>query len=135
MFKFLVIQTLNNLFDERTEHLVNDRLSFVRFDATLRTAGYLPMSGQILDATLVAAPKQRNTNGKKADLRAGRIPKGWNEQPARLSHKDTHALWTLKFTRAKRQKDGTILSTDLAIPFFGYFLLIRNRRQDCSSEP
>ncbi len=27
------------------------------FDATLRNAGYLPMSGQIMDATLVVAPK------------------------------------------------------------------------------
>jgi hypothetical protein len=30
---------------------------FNRFGATLRNAGYLPMSGQILDATLVAAPQ------------------------------------------------------------------------------
>jgi len=109
MFKILVILTLNNLSDERTEYLINDRLSFMRFldlglldrvpdaqtvwlfrerltqagaierqferfDAILRNAGYLPMSGQILDATLVAAPKQRNTNADKADLRAGRIP-------------------------------------------------------------
>ena len=55
------------------EHLTQadaiERL-FNRFDATLRNAGYLPMSGQILDATLVAAPKQRNTNAEKADLRA-----------------------------------------------------------------
>ncbi|MBN3868665.1 IS5 family transposase [Gluconobacter kondonii] len=130
MFKILVIQTLNNLSNERTEYLINDRLSFMRFlglglsdrvpdaktlwlfrerltqagaierlfdrfDTTLRNAGYLPMSGQILDATLVAAPKQRNTNAEKADLRAGRIPEDW-------------------------QDNGTIPSTDLAIPFFGY---------------
>jgi len=31
------------------------------------------MSGQILDATLVAAPKQRNTNAEKADLIAKRL--------------------------------------------------------------
>ena len=31
MFKILVIQTLNNLSDERTEYLINDRLSFMRF--------------------------------------------------------------------------------------------------------
>ena len=30
MFKILVIQTLNNLSDERTEYLINDRLSFMR---------------------------------------------------------------------------------------------------------
>ena len=155
MFKILVIQTLNNLSDERTEYLINDRLSFMRFlglglsdrvpdaktvwlfrerliqagaidglfnrfDATLRNAGYLPMSGQILDATLVAAPKQRNTNAEKADLRVERIPQDWRDKPAKLSHKDRHARWTLKFTKAKRQDDGTIPSTDLVIPFFGY---------------
>jgi hypothetical protein len=52
---------------------------FKRFDATLRSAAYLLMSGQILDATLVAAPKQRNTNAEKADLRAGRIPQDWQD--------------------------------------------------------
>ncbi|GBR56260.1 hypothetical protein GCM10007872_21270 [Gluconobacter sphaericus NBRC 12467] len=31
---------------------------------------------KILDATLVATPKQRNTNTEKADLRAGRILAG-----------------------------------------------------------
>jgi len=155
MFKILVIQTLNNLSDEWTEYLINDRLSFMRFlglglservpdaktiwlfrerltqagaierlferfDAPLRNAGYLPISGQILDATLVAAPRQRKTNTEKADLRAGRIPEDWQDKPAKLSHKDRHARWTLKFTKAKRQDDGTILATDLAIPFFGY---------------
>ncbi|GBR47402.1 transposase [Acetobacter pomorum DSM 11825] len=30
---------------------------FNRFDAILRNTGYLPMSGQILDAMLVTAPK------------------------------------------------------------------------------
>ncbi|MDE7540170.1 hypothetical protein PY792_07865 [Gluconobacter sphaericus] len=71
-------------------------------------------------ATLVAAPKQRNTNAKKSDLRAGRIPEGWQDKPVKLSHKDRHARWTLKFTKAKRQDDGVIPTTDLAIPFFGY---------------
>ncbi|GLH28137.1 hypothetical protein WSS15_07870 [Acetobacter pasteurianus] len=31
MFKILIIQTLNNLYDEWTEYLINDRLSFMRF--------------------------------------------------------------------------------------------------------
>lgn len=65
-----------------------------------------------LDATLVAAPKQRNTNAEKADLREGRIPQDWKDKPSKLSHKDRHARWMLKCTQAKRQEDGTI-------PFFG----------------
>lgn len=31
MFRSLVIQTLNNFSDERTEYLINDRLSFMLF--------------------------------------------------------------------------------------------------------
>ena len=33
------------------------------FDGRLHTKGYVPMSGQIVDASLVPAPKQRNTDG------------------------------------------------------------------------
>lgn len=57
---------------------------FNRFAAILRNAGYLPMSGEILDATLVAAPKQRNTNAEKADLREGRIPQEWHHTASNL---------------------------------------------------
>ncbi|KXV19005.1 hypothetical protein AD932_00170 [Gluconobacter oxydans] len=43
MFKILVIQTLNNLSDERTEYLINDRLSFMCFlDWGCRTACRMP---------------------------------------------------------------------------------------------
>ncbi len=32
------------------------------------------MGGQIVDASLIAAPKQRNTGDEKKDLTKGRIP-------------------------------------------------------------
>src|SRR4029077_15263263 len=38
---------------------------FERFDATLRQSGYIAMSGQIVDASLIAAPRQRNTQDEK----------------------------------------------------------------------
>lgn len=66
------------------------------------SAGYLPMSDQILDATLVTAPRQCNTNVEKADLRVGLIPEGWQNKPSKLSHKDRHARWRLKFMKAKQ---------------------------------
>jgi transposase, IS5 family len=107
MFKILVIQATNNLSDERTEFLINDRLSFMRllglglsdgvpdartiwlfrekltqagaigplferFDATLRQSGYIAMSGQIVDASLVAAPRQRKAY-HVANLRARNV--------------------------------------------------------------
>ena len=85
MFKVLVLQTQNNLSDERTEFFLRDRLTWIRFlglglgdpvpdaktiwtfrealtragaierlfalfDQQLREAGYLAMSGQLVDA-------------------------------------------------------------------------------------
>ena len=58
---------------------------FRRFDASLRAAGFLAMGGQIIDATIVAAPRQRNTAAEKAAIKAGRIPDGWAEKPAKTA--------------------------------------------------
>ena len=91
------------------------------------------MWGQILDVTLVAAPKQCKTNTEKADLRAGRIPEGWQGKSSKLSHKDRHARWTLKFTKAKQQDDGSMPSSNLIINLiilpFGYRPHISINRQ------
>lgn len=93
---------------------------FERLDKAIGDAGYLPMSGQIVDATLVAAPKQRNTETEKADIKAGRIPEAWQDKPAKLRQKDRDARWTVKFTKAKPKEDGTKPPVDIAIPAFGY---------------
>jgi len=159
MFKTLVLQASHNLSDERTEYLIRDRLSFMRFlglgladtvpdantiwtfrealtrarlagkpaievvferfNAALSTAGYLAMGGQIIDASIVAAPKQHNTDGEKHDLKEGRIPPEWVKQPAKLRQKDRDARWTVKYTKAKPGADGRP-RVDLAIPAFGY---------------
>jgi IS5 family transposase len=94
---------------------------FRQFDAALRATGFLAMSGQIVDATIVAAPKQRNTDAEKTAIRDGRIPDGWKDQPAKLAQKDRDARWTIKYTKAKPQDDGGPQQrVDLAIPAFGY---------------
>lgn len=92
---------------------------FTRFDAMLRAAGYLAMGGQIVDATIVAAPKQRNTEAERAAIKAGRVPEGWAERPAKLRQKDRDARWTVKFSKAKPREDGTP-QVDIAVPCFGY---------------
>jgi IS5 family transposase len=155
MFEILIIQAANNLSDERTEFLVNDRLSFMRFlglslsdrvpdartiwlfrekltkagaisrlferfDAILREAGYIAMSGQIVDASLIAAARQRNTDDEKKAIKEGRIPDEWKAKPAKLRQKDCDARWTVKFTKAKPREDGSSPPVDLAIPLFGY---------------
>jgi transposase, IS5 family len=77
------------------------------------------MGGQIIDASIVAAPKQRNSEGEKRDIKEGRIPPEWANKPARLRQKDRDAGWTVKYTKAKPSEDGA-LRVDLAIPAFGY---------------
>lgn len=108
---------------------------FRRFDDALRVSGFLAMSGQIVDATIVAAPKQRNTIEEKTAIKDGRIPDDWKDKPARLAQKDRDARWTVKYTKAKPREDGSVPPVDLAIPAFGYknhvaidrgFGLIRN---------
>lgn len=92
---------------------------FLRFDEALRASGFLAMSGQIVDATIVAAPKQRNTQEEKIAIREGRIPDDWKEKPAKLAQKDRDARWTIKSTKAKLREE-LAPQVDLAIPAFGY---------------
>jgi transposase, IS5 family len=131
--RFLGLSLGDRVPDARTIWLFRERLTratldgkpaiealFAHFDARLRAAGYIAMSGQIVDATLVAAPRQRNTAAEKAEIKAGRVPAEWQARPAKLRHKDRDARWTVKFTKAKPDAQGTTPATDLAIPVFGY---------------
>ena len=158
MFKVLVIQTVNNLSDERAEFLINDRLSFMRFlgleltgrvpdaktiwlfrekltkagvierlfarfDETLRAQGFVAAGGQIVDASLVSAPKQRTTLEEKEQLRRGEIPPSWQECPAKLRQKDRDARWKVKYGKAKVSPPGSAPQrklVDIAVPVFGY---------------
>jgi transposase len=54
MFKILVIQAANNLSDERTEFLINDRLSFMRFLG-------LGLSDRVPDARTILLFRERLT--------------------------------------------------------------------------
>ena len=93
---------------------------FERLNRAITDAGYISMSGQIMDATLVAAPRQRNTADEKAQIKEGKTADEiWPEKPARARQKDTDAKWTVKFTKAKPLEDGS-KPVDIAIPTFGY---------------
>jgi IS5 family transposase len=106
------------------EHLTQARAVenlFARFDRQLTKAGYLAMGGQIVDATIVAAPKQRNTDAEKADIKVGNVPDAWKDKPAKLRQKDRDARWTVKFSKAKAaSEEGKAKLRDIAIPSFGY---------------
>lgn len=93
---------------------------FTRLDRAITAAGYLAMSGQIVDATLVAAPRQRNSEDEKAAIKAGKTAAEiWPETPAKARQKDVDARWTMKLSKAKPAADGKP-QIDIAIPAFGY---------------
>ena len=69
---------------------------FAAFNGHLETRGYLAMGGQIIDASIVPVPKQRNSRDENARIKEGETPEGWENQPAKRSQKDTDARWTKK---------------------------------------
>jgi IS5 family transposase len=91
------------------------------FDWQLHKKGYIPMSGQIVDATLVPAPKQRNTEDEKQAIKAGKMADDiWPDEPNKAAQKDTNARWTLKIGgKIRYRPDGTPLP-QIALPVFGY---------------
>jgi transposase, IS5 family len=125
--RFLGLDLHGRVPDARTIWLFREHLTkakavaalFARFDAHLRERGYLAMGGQMIDASIIAAPRQRNTDAEKDDLKAGRVPEDWKARPAKLRQKDRDGRWTLKRGRRKRRPDGTPMMP-IATPVYGY---------------
>jgi hypothetical protein len=91
------------------------------FDWQLKKKGYIPMAGQIVDASLVPAPKQRNTEAEKEAIKAGKsAAEIWPDQPNKAAQKDVDARWTLKIgSKLRYRPDGAPLPM-IATPVFGY---------------
>ena len=62
------------------------------------------MRGRIIDATLVAAPKQQLSEDEKAVIKGGGMPPDWSK--AKRRKKDRDARWTLKRGRSKPKHEG-----------------------------
>src|SRR3979411_405443 len=54
---------------------------FERFDQCLEAKGYMARGGQMVDATIVSVPKQRNSGDENEAVKAGRIPEAWDNKP------------------------------------------------------
>ena len=72
---------------------------FTQFDSHLKAKGYLAMGGQIIDATIVLAPRQRNSRDDNALIKSGKTPADWEAHPAKNRQKDKDARWTKKHGR------------------------------------
>ena len=143
IFRVLILQSSHSLSDERTEYLIKDRLSFMRFlrlslaqslpdansiwkfrealtrakiygkpaievlftrfDAALTKAGFLAICGEIIDATIVVAPKHLNTDVVKKYIKEGLIPARWPVEHPTLGPIRILNLWlTHAFGHAPR---------------------------------
>jgi IS5 family transposase len=88
--------------DEKTIWLFREQLTeagvikrlFEDFEAFLGEKGFSAKRGQIIDASIIAAPRQRNSRDENRQIKAGETPEDWSEQKKR--QKDTDARWTQK---------------------------------------
>ena len=69
---------------------------FERFGQHLEARGYIARGGQMVDATIVPVPKQRNSRDENEDVKAGKTPRAWKKDPSKNRQKDKDARWTKK---------------------------------------
>jgi IS5 family transposase len=62
----------------------------------LETKGYIARGGQMVDATIVPVPRQRNSRDENDEVKAGKTPDAWKRTPAKNRQKDKDARWTKK---------------------------------------
>jgi IS5 family transposase len=100
--QFLGLELYNDVPDARTIWLFRETLReagaveklFAHFDAMLDAHGLEASGGQIIDATFVEAPRQRNSRDENETIKKGEIPPDWSAK--KKAHKDTDARWTKK---------------------------------------
>jgi IS5 family transposase len=106
--RFLGLAIEDSIPDATTLWLFREKLAkaglieklFDRFDQHLAAKGYMARGGQIIDASIVPVPTQRNSRDENAELQAGRTPAGWKQKPAKMRQKDRDARWTKRHGRS-----------------------------------
>ncbi|MGD1931854.1 MAG: IS5 family transposase [Leptolyngbyaceae cyanobacterium] len=102
--QFLDLGLEDRVPDATTVWLFRDQLQkqglaeelFETFASYLQASGYQAQDGQIIDATLIPVPKQRNRKDENKQVKQGQVPEAWQQQPHKLSQKDVDARWTKK---------------------------------------
>lgn len=69
---------------------------FAAFNSRLADRGFITRKGQIIDASFVEVPRQRNKRAENEAIKCGEIPKGWEKDEKRMAHKDLDARWARK---------------------------------------
>src|SRR5471030_3280864 len=100
--QFLDLTESSSIPDAKTIWLFRDRLAqagvgnqiFEQVQQQLQQHGYMARCGQIVDASLVQAPVQRNKREEADTVKAGAMPMAW--KPHKRAQKDVDARWTKK---------------------------------------
>jgi IS5 family transposase len=100
--RFLGLQAGDPVPDAKTIWLFREQLKaagrmeylFTQFTEFLADNGYAAKQGQIVDASIVAAPRQRNSREQNRKIKDGTTPEEW--QDAKKRQKDVDARWTKK---------------------------------------
>lgn len=102
--RFLGLMPEDKVPDAKTVWLFREKLSeaglvkelFYGFDIQLQSKGFAARKGQIVDASFVEAPKQRNTREENKQIKRGERPNSFAENPNKAKQKDTDARWAKK---------------------------------------
>ena len=86
------------LFREHLKEFKLIEVLFARFHQQLARRGYIAKAGQMIDATFVEVPRQRNSREENLQVKEGETPAEWNQQENKsmLAQKDLDARWTKK---------------------------------------
>lgn len=87
--------TIREFREKLTRSELHDEL-FAAYAKRLEEKGFITRKGNIVDASFVEVPRQRNRRGENESIKRGELPEGWDQYPKRLSHKDVDARWTKK---------------------------------------
>ena len=102
--RFLGITDADKAPDEKTSWAFRDTLvksdlikkAFDAFHGVLEEEGLFARKGQMVDASFVEVPRQRNSREDNAAIKQGKKPDGWGDKPEMARQKDLDARWTKK---------------------------------------
>jgi IS5 family transposase len=102
--RFLDLTIADDVPDSKTvwsfrEQITDLSLEKELFDLFLQELERLHLvvnEGKIIDASFIEVPRQRNTREQNKEIKQGRVPEEFKENPHKLSQKDTDARWTKK---------------------------------------
>ena len=85
---------------------------FAQFGRHLEAKGYIARGGQMVDATIVPVPKQRNTREENEAVKAGQTPEDWAENPRKTGRRTR----TRAGPRSTAKASSAIRTTSMPTP-------------------